>query len=38
LFANFRGLPPLPIVVGTADILFSDSERLAAAATEAGAT
>jgi monoterpene epsilon-lactone hydrolase len=30
------GLPPLLVLVGTADLLLSDSERLAAAATEAG--
>jgi epsilon-lactone hydrolase len=36
LFASLSGLPPLLIQVGTADVLLSDSERLAAAATEAG--
>jgi epsilon-lactone hydrolase len=36
LFASLSGLPPLLILVGTADLLLSDSERLAAAATEAG--
>jgi epsilon-lactone hydrolase len=36
LFAPLAGLPPLLILVGTADLLLSDSERLAAAATEAG--
>ncbi|MGD0239964.1 MAG: alpha/beta hydrolase [Streptosporangiaceae bacterium] len=36
LFAALDGLPPLLILVGTADLLLSDSERLAAAATEAG--
>jgi len=36
LFASLAGLPPLLIQVGTADLLLSDSERLAAAATEAG--
>jgi len=36
LFASLTGLPPLLIQVGTADLLFSDSERLAAAASEAG--
>jgi epsilon-lactone hydrolase len=36
LFAALSGLPPLLIQVGTADLLLSDSERLAAAATEAG--
>ena len=36
LFASLSGLPALLIQVGTADLLLSDSERLAAAATEAG--
>jgi epsilon-lactone hydrolase len=36
LFASLAGLPPLLIQVGTADLLLSDSERLAAAATAAG--
>jgi epsilon-lactone hydrolase len=36
LFASLDGLPPLLIQVGTADLLLSDSERLAAAAIEAG--
>jgi epsilon-lactone hydrolase len=36
LFASLSGLPPLLIQVGTSDLLLSDSERLAAAATEAG--
>jgi monoterpene epsilon-lactone hydrolase len=36
LFAPLAGLPPLLVQVGTADLLLSDSERLAAAATEAG--
>ena len=36
LFASLAGLPPLLIQVGTADLLFSDSERLAAAAAQAG--
>jgi epsilon-lactone hydrolase len=36
LFASLTGLPPLLIQVGTADLLLSDSERLAAAATHAG--
>ena len=36
LFASLSGLPPLLIQVGTADVLLSDSERLAAAAAEAG--
>jgi epsilon-lactone hydrolase len=37
LFASLAGLPPLLIQVGTADLLLSDSERLAAAAAESGA-
>jgi epsilon-lactone hydrolase len=36
LFASLAGLPPMLILVGTADILLSDSERLATAATRAG--
>jgi monoterpene epsilon-lactone hydrolase len=36
LFASLSGLPPLLILVGTADLLLSDSERLAAEAAEAG--
>jgi epsilon-lactone hydrolase len=36
LFATLAGLPPLLIQVGTADLLLSDSERLAAAAADAG--
>jgi epsilon-lactone hydrolase len=36
LFASLSGLPPLLMQVGTADLLLSDSERLARAATEAG--
>jgi epsilon-lactone hydrolase len=36
LFASLAGLPPLLIQVGTADLLLSDSERLAAAAAAAG--
>jgi monoterpene epsilon-lactone hydrolase len=36
LFASLAGLPPLLVQVGTADLLLSDSERLATAATEAG--
>jgi monoterpene epsilon-lactone hydrolase len=36
LFASLSGLPPLLVQVGTADLLLSDSERLAAAATEGG--
>jgi acetyl esterase/lipase len=33
---ELAGLPPLLIQVGTADLLLSDSERLAAAAAQAG--
>jgi epsilon-lactone hydrolase len=36
LFASLAGLPPLLVQVGTADLLLSDSERLAKAAAEAG--
>ena len=36
LFTSLAGLPPLLIQVGTADLLLSDSERLAAAAAQAG--
>ena len=36
LFASLAGLPPLLVLVGTADLLLSDSERLAAAASAAG--
>jgi monoterpene epsilon-lactone hydrolase len=36
LFASLSGLPPLLVQAGTADLLFSDSERLAAEAAEAG--
>ena len=36
LFASLSGLPPMLVQVGTADLLLSDSERLAAAATQAG--
>ncbi len=36
LFASLSGLPPLLIQVGTADLLLSDAERLAAAAAAAG--
>jgi monoterpene epsilon-lactone hydrolase len=36
LFASLAGLPPLLMQVGTADLLLSDSERLAAAAAAAG--
>ena len=36
LFAALAGLPPLLIQVGTADLLLSDSERLATAAAQAG--
>jgi monoterpene epsilon-lactone hydrolase len=34
LFASLAGLPPLLVQVGTADLLLSDSERLAAAAAD----
>jgi monoterpene epsilon-lactone hydrolase len=36
LFAPLSGLPPLLVQVGTADLLLSDSERLARAAADAG--
>lgn len=36
LFAAMAGLPPLLVQVGSAEILLSDSERLAAAAAAAG--
>jgi epsilon-lactone hydrolase len=36
LFAALAGLPPLLIQAGTADLLLSDSERLATAAAHAG--
>jgi monoterpene epsilon-lactone hydrolase len=36
LFAALAVLPPLLIQVGTAELLLSDSERLAGAAAEAG--
>jgi epsilon-lactone hydrolase len=36
LFATLTGLPPLLIQAGTADLLLSDSERLATAAAHAG--
>jgi monoterpene epsilon-lactone hydrolase len=36
LFASLAGLPPLLVQVGTADLLLSDSERLATAAAQAG--
>ena len=36
LFASLSRLPPMLVQVGTADLLLSDSERLATAATEAG--
>ncbi len=36
LFASLSGLPPLLVQAGTADLLFSDSERLATAAAKAG--
>jgi epsilon-lactone hydrolase len=35
LFASLAGLPPMLVQVGTADLLLSDSERLAAAAADA---
>jgi monoterpene epsilon-lactone hydrolase len=36
LFAQLKGLPPLMVQVGTAELLLSDAERLAAAAIDAG--
>lgn len=36
LFADLHGLPPTLVQVGTEEILFSDSERLAVRAAEAG--
>jgi monoterpene epsilon-lactone hydrolase len=36
LFASLSGLPPLLVLVGTSDLLLSDSERLAEAARSAG--
>src|SRR6202020_1291943 len=36
LFASLAGLPPLLVLVGTADVLLRASERLATAAAEAG--
>jgi monoterpene epsilon-lactone hydrolase len=36
LFADLHGLPPLLVLAGTAELLLSDSERLAAAAADAG--
>jgi monoterpene epsilon-lactone hydrolase len=36
LFASLAGLPPLLIQVGTADLLLSDAERLAVAASTVG--
>jgi epsilon-lactone hydrolase len=36
LFASLSGLPPLLVQAGTADLLFSDSERLAKATSESG--
>lgn len=36
LFASLAGLPPLLVQIGTAELLLSDSERLASAATQAG--
>ncbi len=35
LFASLAGLPPLLVLAGTADLLLSDSERLATAAADA---
>jgi len=37
LFADLKGLPPLLVLAGTAELLLSDSQRLAAAAADAGA-
>lgn len=36
LFGDFTGLPPLLVQAGTAEVLLSDSERLANAAAAAG--
>jgi monoterpene epsilon-lactone hydrolase len=36
LFAQLKGLPPLMVQVGSAELLLSDAERLAAAAIDAG--
>jgi monoterpene epsilon-lactone hydrolase len=36
LFASLHGLPPLLVQVGTADLLFSDAERFAKSAADAG--
>jgi epsilon-lactone hydrolase len=36
LFGEFKGLPPLLVQVGTAEVLLSDSERLAETAAAAG--
>lgn len=36
LFASLAGLPPMLVQVGTADLLFSDAERLTKAAAAAG--
>ncbi|MCC7365549.1 MAG: alpha/beta hydrolase [Dehalococcoidia bacterium] len=36
LYADFHGFPPLLVQVGTAEVLFDDSARLAARACEAG--
>ncbi|BCJ35843.1 hypothetical protein Athai_33460 [Actinocatenispora thailandica] len=36
LFADLHGLPPLLILVGTAELLLGDAQRLAAAAGDAG--
>jgi len=36
LFAALTGLPPMLVLAGTADLLLSDSQRLASAAADAG--
>ena len=36
LYADFKGMPPLYVVVGTAEVLQSDSERIVELAKEAG--
>ena len=36
LFADLHGLPPLLVQVGSAELLFSDAERLAKSAAQAG--
>lgn len=38
VFADLSGLPPLLIQVGSTEVLFSDAERVAASAREAGVT